>query len=338
MIELEDSRRCLDPHLGKAVPALCFGDLDDAQREAVTVHVMSCDVCWQEVQRLEAAVRAVRFDPLLPDLPFTAEAVSSVKFSGQIEQAFAGHVGFALMAAAFYAALYVASVWTELGYAFDRFGWLVLMLTPVVFTWISAATLTALWVSWRVTRSGGRRGLELSVLALTVALGALLGGLFFALPHTPTIVATFATRSAFDGYVKNVAMYFVILALAFVLLPFHVVVALTRELNDGRVTNTLALLSHDAQAFHPRGVWFVRPKMLGVLLLLAAAVGYSGTNYMLDALQPSAYSNLFTRALYFRVGLWFVVAGTGLAWYARRLQDLKQIALLMKRLESSSVS
>ena len=85
-------------------------------------------------------------------------------------------------------------------------------------------------------------------------------------------------------------------------------------------------------AFHPRGVWFLRPVVLGLLLIPAGWIGYQGVHHMLDALVPGTYSNLFTRALHVRVGLWFVTAAVGFLWYVRRLQDLKRYAALMQRL------
>lgn len=322
----------------EALTPYCFGGLPESERERVEQHLFECDPCWRELQRLEAAVRTLRSDPRVPALALDRETVAAVTLSGSADRPFRGHIGFSLLASSLYAAVYSASVWTELSYAFDRYGRLLLVLTPVVFGWVSAATLASLWVSARVTRASGRQGLEWSVLILFSAICMLLGGLYFVLPSTPTVAATFATRSAFDGYFKNVSMYFVLLAVAFILVPFHAVVTLTRELHLGRVTNTAAVLTHDPQAFHPRGLWYVRPAWLGAVLLAGVLIGFAGTNRLLDALAPGPYTNLFTRALCVRVALWFVVAATGLAWYWRRLQDLKQVALLLKRLDMQSGS
>jgi hypothetical protein len=330
--------RCADERLHDALPAFCFHELSAEDRQAVALHAVACEVCWAELQHLEAAVRTLRTDARLPPVPLTAEVIAAAKLSGGQAWSFGGHMAFVLLSATLHALLYAASLWTELGYSFDQYSRLLFSLTPVVFGWVSAATLVSLWVSSRVTRAGGRRALAWSVLILLSAISVLLGGLYFMLPHSPTVHAAFATRSAFDGYLKNVFMYFVPLALAFVLVPFQVIVALTRELEQGRAGNTAALLARDRQAFQPQGVWFIQPAVLGALLVVGGLVGYAGTSHVLDALEPGAYANLFTRALYIRVGLWFVAAGTGLAWYWRRLQDLKQVALLMKRLDVPSDS
>ena len=39
----------------------CFGDLtDEDKRRAFEAHILDCDACWEEVQRLDAAVKALQ--------------------------------------------------------------------------------------------------------------------------------------------------------------------------------------------------------------------------------------------------------------------------------------
>lgn len=332
MTQLVPPERCIDPTLNEALPSFCFGELSADQRNAIALHVVECDTCWQELERLESVVRAVRFDPRLASLPVTAETVAVVKLSGKMEQTFAGRFGFAMLASGLHAALYTASIWTELGYAADRFGRLALTLSPLVFTTILLGTLGALWVSARAVTHRRYHGLVASLGVLLAVVAVLLAGLSLVLPDEPTIKATFATRSAFNGYLKNAMMYFFPVAVMYVLLPFQAVVGLQRELHEGRVSNTLALLSGDRGSFHPQGVWYIRPLVLGLLILPAAWIGYQGTHHLLDALVPGPYANLFTAALHIRVGLWFALALLGFGWYLRATNDLKQQALLMKRL------
>ncbi len=73
--------------------------------------------------------------------------------------------------------------------------------------------------------------------------------------------------------------------------------------------------------------WF-----LSVVLVVAALIGYVGTNNLLDNLKEGAHSNTFTAALDIRVFLWYVVAVVCLVWYQRSIQELKREAIVASRL------
>jgi hypothetical protein len=157
------------------------------------------------------------------------------------------------------------------------------------------------------------------------------------LPHEPIVRATFATRTVYQAFQKNILIHFTPAIILYVLVPFHAVLGIQRELHEGRVANTVALLTGDRTAFHPRGLWVLRPHGLGWLMALMGIVHILGMNYMLDNLRPGAYSAWFAAALYARIGLWFVITSIGLGWYHRQMQDLRQLALLMKRLYDNSM-
>ena len=157
----------------------------------------------------------------------------------------------------------------------------------------------------------------------------------FLLPNESLVKASFTTRTASGAYLKNALVHFVPLMILYVLLPLQAVVGLERELEEGRASNVAALLSGDRSAHHPRGLWFLRPSTLGWILVLASGYQLIGSvNYMLDALVPGPYSAWFTNALYLRVALWLALAGIGVGWYSRQLQDIKRLASLMTRLGS----
>jgi hypothetical protein len=58
-----------------------------------------------------------------------------------------------------------------------------------------------------------------------------------------------------------------------------------------------------------------------------------GTNYMLDALSPGPFANLFTAAAYIGTALWLACAIVPLIWYSGSLNDLKREALAAARLQ-----
>jgi hypothetical protein len=209
--------------------------------------------------------------------------------------------------------------------------------TVPLFALCFAGTLGCLWLSAAFGRGERRFALQASVLGLA-ALTAVTLGLFFAvLPHESIVRATFATRTVYQAFQKNIFIHFTPAVLLYVLMPFHAVLGIQRELHEGRVANTVALLTGDRTAFHPRGLWVLRPHVLGWLMAFMGVVHILGMNYMLDNLLPGPYSAWFAAALYVRIGLWFVIAGIGLGWYHRQMQDLRQLALLMKRLYDNAI-
>lgn len=321
---------CTNPSINEALTSYCFGDLNASDRERVSMHLRQCEVCWEEFQRLDGCVRVLRHDPNLALGAPTGEMLSVLGMSGRLDLAFGGHRGFVLLIASLYASLYVASVWTELGYSYDRFGMLAWILSPVVLLGAGGAIVGALAVGVSRARTS-RSGLGWAVTTALAVLALMTVVVAWLLPSTATIQASFQTRSASGGYVKNVLLYFAPLLL-FILPTFHTVVSLQRELRAGRHRFVGELLTNSPYGIAPRGAWFVPPWLLIAVLVAAVFIGYQGTNHMLDNLSPGPYANLFTTALHVRVVLWYVVALLCLAWYQRSLQELKREAVAAGRL------
>jgi hypothetical protein len=318
-------------HLGETLTSYCFGGLSDKARNEAERHLMSCERCWDEFQRLDAAVRTLRSEALRPALA-VSEAVCLMGLSSQLYRAFGGHQVYVGLVGLAYALLFVASVWTELGYAYDRFGTLGWLLSPVVAVWVMGSVVMGLRADWQATNTGRTHGLLLSMGIVLAALTGLIGLLFVVLPDTPTITASFETRSASGGYFKNVLLYFLPL-LIFILPPFHVVLRLQHELHVGRHRPVFDLLVSRPEAVPPRGLLFVPRWFLIALLFMAVPIGVLGAQNMLDAVTPGPYVNLFTAALLVRVVLWYVVALIGLVWYHTTLDELKREARALSALE-----
>src|SRR5690349_12573149 len=83
-------------HLGTVLTSYCFGQLTHEERENVERHLLDCDSCWREFQRLDAAVRTLRFDHTLNPGRAVHDAVALLGLSGRLDRRFGGHLSFVL--------------------------------------------------------------------------------------------------------------------------------------------------------------------------------------------------------------------------------------------------
>ncbi|MDB5388759.1 MAG: hypothetical protein JWM11_4405 [Planctomycetaceae bacterium] len=313
-------------HLGEALTSYCFGSLSDDQRDTVEQHLMSCAICWAEFQRLDAAVRVLRFDARVWPA-FSIQAVTSVLgVSSDLQRSFGGHTRFVFVIALLYGVEWAAGLWSELGYAYDRFGTLLWVLSLPVTIVVGGTVLLALWLDVRSTRAGHTTGLVRSMAALALILSLLTVALMIVLPAERTIQASFQTRTAAAGYLKDAELIFLPL-LVFVVPTFDAILRFQREIRSNRHAQVLSLMARAPDAVTPRGMLYLSPRLLGVVLLIYGVVKVLGTNHMLDALTPGPYANFFSVAAYISTGLWFAIAITSLVWYAGALNELKREAV-----------
>lgn len=145
------------------------------------------------------------------------------------------------------------------------------------------------------------------------------------------VEASFRTYTAQGAFLKSLA-WIVPLVLLFFILPFHLVLALQRELQADRHADVLALLAGDRLGVAPRGAVFIRVWALAALLTAAALGVVPGASYLFDHLKPSPFQSLYTVLYFTRWGLYF---GLGLAcvlWYQRMLDEVRRECLLVLRL------
>jgi hypothetical protein len=326
-----------DPHLGEALTSYCFGGLPDDARDEVERHLMACNACWQEFQRLDAAVRTLRFDATLELALPGNDVISLLGLSSRLGRPFGGHLLFALTIAGLYGLEWTIGVWSELGYAYDRFGRLAWALSVPVAGWVVGSLLVSLSLDVTATRAGGTNGLARSTIVILSSLGVLMMCLLAVLPAEPTIRASFQTRTAAVGYLKDAVLLFLPL-LVFIVPVFHAIVWLQRELRAGHADMVLGLLAKRADALIPRGMWFLSSRFLTGFLLVAGTLKIVGTNYMLDALKPGPYAGLFSLAAYLGTGVWLAIAVVSLAWYANNLNELKREATALAALTARKPS
>lgn len=324
------SMGCRRPASEFVVP-YCFGDLSGDERASFEKHLLVCDECWGEVQRLEASVRLLRTERRLRARLLSPDVMGIFGMSGHFDQPFAGHRNFLMLASLLYAALYAIPVLVEIAYQFDVYGAAALRIAPAVFAWVFGTTFLAFWLHVRdVRRSGQGFLLSIGILLASTALLCVAIAPWFPTEHT--VDAQFQTYTARAAYFKSV-VYAWLVFLPFVGWPFHFVLMCQRELKAGRFRAMLALFSGQKPAVAPRGTLYPRFAGLTAFLALLGAISWAGTNHLFENLQPSPHMNLFMWLVMARVVTWLGLATVALAWYAMMLNELKRECLMLASVE-----
>jgi hypothetical protein len=226
-----------------------------------------------------------------------------------------------------YALLCAEAVILETAYQFDRYGAKALLGAVVVFCCVLAAFFSAAVVDWWRTAQNKSGGLLLSITIVYGGAALLQFGLWLVLPTTAiTEQISRQPWSAQSAYLKNVALYFLPLATFYVLLPFHFVLTLQRELASKRHGPVLALLTGERKATTP-GAVYLRVGWLALALFVVALLSVVMTQDLFDHLKPSPYKNLFMHLALGRTLLLFGIALLCLLWYSRVLNEIKRECL-----------
>ena len=316
-------RNCSAPELYDAVTDFCFGHADDATRRLVEEHLIGCAVCRRETARLTSAVEVLRFDQELMPPATGNEVASAFGWSSRLHQPFAGHWWLAVISCAVYAGLYVAVMWVEIGLQYDRYAAKVSLGSPVIFGLIAATTYATLKLCWRRAVRGDEYSLTLSFLILLSAALAAYGLSWLILPQS----SINGVSTPQEIYVQNAGLFFS-LALICLLVPFHFVVTLQRELAEGKHSAIFKLLRRDKDAVPARHTIYLRIwPVLITLALQVYLIWWMQFNFT-NKLPPGNY-----RAFYVTVSqtTWFVyfVLGTSwMIWYYRMINELKRECLI----------
>jgi hypothetical protein len=322
--------RCADPSVGQHVTEYCFGDATEQQRQQIEAHLLECDACWREVQRLDASIRELRSNRSLIRTLMTPGALGVIGLSGKLERHFAGHLWHALGATCVSALLYAVSLVFEVAYQFDSYGFRVAFVAVLgVLPWVWGTTMAALAADVAATRRGKTTGLSWSVLISCAAVLLLLAGTSLILPNHPITLMRVQAYPAQAAYVKN-TLYYVPLCVVFLLVPFHFVLTMQRQLRDGRHRRVFALLAGEKTGVTPRGTVFVKVWQLSVVLGCAGLASFHLTSNLMDNLVPAPHMNLFVNLVQIRTFLYFALAVGCLVWYSRALDEIRRecVALL----------
>jgi hypothetical protein len=316
--------RCVDPEIAELATPYCFGDATEGEARRFELHLLECSACWEEVQRLESAVRALRADMTLAHTLTVGEMAGLLGMSASLDRPFAGHRVHVLAASVLGAAVFAVPVLVEVAYQWDRYRTLALALAPAVFAVMLAAMLGVLTLTIRRARHG--RGLGVPLLALGAASALLFAAVWPLFGVDPVVEAAFQTYPLRLSYLKAIVHAWMVLPV-FVLWPLHAVVVLQRELAAGRHAQVAALLTGDKAALPPRGL---RSPPVWALVCGVAAIfvfHWLGVAHLFDNLAPAPHKPLFMGLVMLRVGLLLALPSLCVWWYRGCLDELKREAL-----------
>lgn len=250
---------------------------------------------------------------------------------------FGGHLWHVLASSALYALLYVVALLLEVAYQFDRLGPPAMKLTPWVFLWVFGAAAASLWVDWRWTLRGRTAGLLLSLPAFIS--GGLLTYIMLGqfLPRHPVTEADFPTYPAHEAFLKSV-YYFLPLAVVFIVLPYHFVLSVQRELREGGHRPVLDLLAGRRSSAAPAGAVYLRVWWLAVMMVAAAAAALVAMAHMFENLKPNPHGGLFVRLAQWRFLLYVILGLECVVWYYWMLNGIKRECLEATSAGRSSAS
>lgn len=227
---------------------------------------------------------------------------------------------------ALYSLLFSIALPLEVAYQWDRLGRSASLLGLPVFAWILITSILGLKIDERRTMSGKSGGLGAAIVCFLFAAAALVVGVSLFLPPFPITESSFQTYPAQAAYIKDAAS-FLTLALLFLLLPFHFLVAMRRALAGEPRDHLRDFFISDNLGVITKGTLYPRFWVLCALLMLFALIAIAGTAHLLDHLKPGPYMNLFVQVVYLR---WIVYFGLGILclwWYYGGLNAMKRVYL-----------
>lgn len=319
----EFGTRCLSPEINRRLAAYCFEDLSESERRLFEAHLLDCDFCWAEVQRLSAAVQAMRSDKDLLRSLSVADVSSVLGISAKFDWRFGGHTPHVVLSSMLYALGYAVLLLVEVAYAFENLGTMALKLAPVVFLWISCTSILALALEVRSVREGRRNGLLVSIGVFSAAAALLYAWICQFLPTSAITQLRIQPYTAQAAYLKGIR-YLLPLAILYIAIPFHFVIVMQRELREGRHRLSLGLLSGEKWAVAPVGAFYISIRTLWIVLVLALLASIPMAAGLFGNLVPGPQLNLFSNLLQLRWVLYFGLGVECLAWYSRALNELKR--------------
>ena len=155
---LARSRQCAAPEISQLLTSFCFGHASESEQAQVRAHLLECDVCWEEAQRLEAAAQVLRTDRSLAQSVTPRDVAMAFGVSSKLELPFGGHLWHALAAGGLYAALYAVALVVEIAYQFDRYSRSAIPAALIAYFWIWGTSIAGLAADWKLTERGSARG------------------------------------------------------------------------------------------------------------------------------------------------------------------------------------
>lgn len=228
-----------------------------------------------------------------------------------------------LLASTAYGLMYVDALLLEIAFQWNNYGEKALWFSPLVFGWVSVTSITALLLDWRLTQQGKSSGLVLSTGIVVLSAGVVYVSLLPFLPNGPITQTSLHASTAQAAYLKNIGLYFVPLTIAFLLIPFHTISVLRREVRFGSCEKIVDAFSHPRRVASGIGL-LISARLLGLVLLAAAITSLALTYRLFDNLKAGPYLNLFSILAIVRLLLYFGFGAECLIWYSLSLSDIRR--------------
>lgn len=233
------------------------------------------------------------------------------------------YLGHLTLSCGLYASLYAVALLLEVAYEFDRFARNAIVLAVLIFCFVFGSSFGLLFMGRSRILAGKSGVLGLLTSGFIITALAVYGVLGFYLPGTSVTEANFQTYPAHAAYLKDV-IYFLPLALLFMIIPFHLVNSVGREIVAGDRRAARNLLLGRRRGLTPEGSIFLRPSMLLALLVVAIIGSQLATSRLIENLKPGEHTYLFTVLAEGRRLIYFTLCAECLIWYYRALGGLKK--------------
>lgn len=226
------------------------------------------------------------------------------------------------------AAIYSVALLVEVAYSFEEFRSTVPLAVSLIFVWIFSTNGLAFYTLLRLRHNGWKA--LLTAVVLSIASGVLVYvALGWYLPNQPITRAEFQTYPAQAAYLKSV-IYFLLLTIFGVLIPFHTITSLEREFKQNKVNEISNLLCGEGRKTSLPILYF-SPALLIGLFIGAMVLVFFLMAHLLENLQPDENMNLFFHMVLWRWILCLVFGFESLLWYKFRLEKIRTHAETLLR-------
>lgn len=333
-VALAPPTTCFAPKLYDLVTEYCFDQLPAEDMIVVEDHLAVCPACGQTVDRLQQGLSVLRLDPNARQDVLVAETVGTFGVSGKLNRLFGGHTVFVLLSCAAYASLYCLSFLLELSRRPDLYAKRMIVGGAITFLWIMFTSVLGVFLLWRWTIAGKAlvilRCIGVSLFAMVSLIVAVNGGV----PHLLTFEKMFPVEAQIDAPVRNFSA-FLAMGIFYLIIPYHLVLTLQRELQMRQHSSVLSLLRHERGSIVPRGSLYLRVGwMIGVLAPMAFMT-WQNMEWYMRSLEWWPYKGLFN-AFILVTWISFYALGTAwMIWHRYALNEIKRECVIVERFPAS---
>jgi hypothetical protein len=112
---------CNEPALNARIAELCFGDEQGEDRSALEAHLLVCDECWTEFQRISEAVHVLRSEPTAIEPVMAADLIQLLGLGARLQRPFGGHAWMASVIAVGHGLMMALALLVEVAYQWENY-------------------------------------------------------------------------------------------------------------------------------------------------------------------------------------------------------------------------